>query len=106
MMGTIADGGVWAADEKRRIVAESFELNASVAVVARRHGINANLLFTWRQRFGSVGPVDIIPVTIASENAPVAPAAPSATCGRIEIVLDEAFDTEVSSRIIRRSRRE
>lgn len=74
-------------------MAESFEPNASVAVVARRHGINANLLFTWRRRFGSAGPerphepVDIVPVTIAADNAPGAPAAPSATSGRIEIVL-------------------
>lgn len=84
---------VWSADEKRRIVAESFEPNASVAVVARRHGLNANLLFTWRRRFGSAGsarpqkPVEIVPVTIAAENAPAALAAPSAMGGRIEIVL-------------------
>ena len=37
---------LWSADLKRRIVAESFEPGASVAVVARRHGVNANLLFT------------------------------------------------------------
>jgi transposase len=36
------------AEEKRRLVAESCEPGASVSLVARRHDINANLLFTWR----------------------------------------------------------
>jgi len=35
----------WKEDEKRRIVAESSEEFASVAEVARRYGLNANLLF-------------------------------------------------------------
>ena len=36
-------------DEKRRIVAEACLPGASVAEIARRHGVNANLLFTWRR---------------------------------------------------------
>jgi transposase len=39
-------------DEKRRIVAETFERGASVSAVARRHELNANLLFTWRREMG------------------------------------------------------
>ncbi len=84
---------IWSADQKRQIVAESFEPNASVAVVARRHGVNANLLFTWRRRLGSAGSVrrqelvEIVPMTIAAENAPAALAAPPERGGRIEIVL-------------------
>jgi transposase-like protein len=39
-------------DEKRRIVSETFEPGASVSAVARRHGLNANLLFTWRREMG------------------------------------------------------
>jgi transposase len=46
---------LWSADLKRRIVAESFEPGASVAAVARRHGVNANLLVTWRRRFVAAG---------------------------------------------------
>ncbi len=34
---------------RRRIVAETFEPGASVAAVAREHGINANMLFGWRK---------------------------------------------------------
>jgi len=50
-----ADGGerrrrTWSADQKQRIIAESFAPGASVAEVARRYGLNANMLFTWRRR--------------------------------------------------------
>lgn len=34
---------------KRRVVALSLEPGASVSQVAQRHGINTNLLFTWRR---------------------------------------------------------
>jgi len=37
----------WPDDEKQRIVAEALSPGASIADVARRHGINANLLFNW-----------------------------------------------------------
>src|SRR3954447_938546 len=46
----------WSADEKRRIVEESLRPGASVAVVARRHDLNANLLFTWRRQARTPGP--------------------------------------------------
>jgi transposase len=36
-------------EEKRRIVEEALVPGASVAAVARRHGLNANLLFGWRR---------------------------------------------------------
>jgi transposase len=36
-------------EEKRRIVEEALLPGASVAAVARRHGVNANLLFGWRR---------------------------------------------------------
>ena len=35
--------------EKRRIVQEMIESGCSGAEVARRHGVNANLIFTWRR---------------------------------------------------------
>ena len=60
----------WTRDEKRRIVEESLEEGASIAEVARRHELNANLLFTWRRKMGVEPPVQnapmpILPVTIA-----------------------------------------
>jgi transposase len=38
----------WSADEKARIVAESLASGATVSEVARRHGMSAGLLSTWR----------------------------------------------------------
>ena len=80
-------------DEKRRIVAETYERGASVSAVARRHGLNANLLFTWRRVMGRVAsasadePTRFVPAVIGSEvevdSAPV----PPPPAGAMEIVL-------------------
>lgn len=37
-------------DEKRRIVEEAMQPGASVAQVARLHGVNANQVFAWRRQ--------------------------------------------------------
>jgi transposase-like protein len=51
---------IWSEEEKRRNLAETFEPGASVSIVARRHDLNANLLFTWRRTLGAAasGPGD------------------------------------------------
>jgi transposase len=38
-------------EEKRRIVEEALQPGASVALVARAHGVNANQLFGWRRLY-------------------------------------------------------
>src|SRR2546422_5690769 len=38
-------------EEKRRIVEETHVRGASVATVARRHQVNANQVFAWRQLY-------------------------------------------------------
>ena len=82
----------WSADQKQRIIAESFAPGASVAEVARRYGLNANMLFTWRRRErgavdgGDGEPVNIVPVKVV-EAMPIAIAAAPSSMGRIEIVL-------------------
>jgi transposase len=83
----------WTRDEKRRIVVESLEDGASAADVARRHDLNANLLFTWRRqlRMESDEPraiTPILPVTIESE-AMAPDVSLSGTTGQMEIVLAE-----------------
>ena len=40
-------------DFKRKIVAEANAADVSVSEIARRHGLNANLLFNWRKKFGA-----------------------------------------------------
>ena len=61
-------------EEKRWIVEETLGEGASVARVARAHGVNANQVFGWRRlyrtgRLGGGGAVQLLPV-IVSENAP------------------------------------
>ena len=43
----------WTAEEKARIVAESFEEGANISEVARRHGVVRGLLTAWRRKFAS-----------------------------------------------------
>jgi transposase len=57
--------------ERRRIAEESLQEGASVAVIARQHGVNANQVFQWRKLLRE-GRLDIkaatnqlIPVRIA-----------------------------------------
>ena len=82
----------WSSDEKRQMIAESLAPGASVSRVAQRHGVNANLLFTWRRQevvaSGVAGRVKLVPVTVAEAEAPSAAsfAAPE-PIGRMEIVL-------------------
>ncbi len=81
----------WTPDEKRRIVEESLEDGASIAEVARRHNLNANLLFTWRRKMGvepaeQAGPLPILPVTITPGSGEVHC---TNAAGQMEIVLAE-----------------
>src|SRR5712675_106769 len=83
---------LWSDDEKRQIVAETFAPDASVSIVARRHDLNANMLFTWRRQIGAGAllpagdAVTFVPAAITAEAAPaVSPAA--SIEGRMEIVL-------------------
>jgi transposase len=39
----------WSASEKVRMVEETFEPGMTVSLVARRHGVAPNQLFTWRR---------------------------------------------------------
>jgi transposase len=62
----------WPEETKRRIVEETFKPGASVAIVARRYELNANVVFAWRRlyRADGMGPsvdesaADLIPVKV------------------------------------------
>jgi transposase len=64
-----------ALEEKRRIVEETLAEGASVALVARTHGVNANLVFNWRRlyqagRLGRCDSAKLLPVRVSPEGSP------------------------------------
>ena len=67
----------WSDDEKQRIVAEALCPGASVADVARRHGVNANLLFNWRRTARATSSVCTGTAASAERAQPDAMAVPS-----------------------------
>ena len=114
----------WSDEDKARIVAECEAPGSSVSMVARRHDLNTNMLFTWRrqarQRQCGTGEVSFVPAVIApkglaSDRLATVPrepqpelassSAPRPT-GRIEIVLDNSrriiVDPDVSASALAR----
>lgn len=78
--------------EKRQIVQLTMEPGASVSLVARAHGLNANQLFKWRRAFergelidSTVSPQALLPVTITAPSAPEMREPVSAGSGSIHI---------------------
>jgi transposase len=66
----------WPLEEKRRIVEEAFCPGASVADVARRHGLNSNQVFNWRKLWGTQPAAEAVGASSAAPLAqPVAPPA-------------------------------
>src|SRR6202049_2558558 len=73
----------WTAEEKARIVAESFEEGANISEVARRNGVVRGLLTVWRHKVAAAAGVNatgFVPVRIASEGSPAMACEP----GRVE----------------------
>lgn len=67
----------WSQDDKARIVEETLVPGAKVTEVARRNGVAASLVFTWRrqartseQRVPSFTPVQIAAVAASAEETP------------------------------------
>ena len=90
----------WPEALKRELVAATREPGASVASVARRHDLNANMLFKWRRQFtaaarpslappAGLAPVEIVPdvAVISGTTVDATPAADKAAAGSIEIAL-------------------
>jgi transposase len=115
----------WTSEEKQRIVAESFVGPRLVSVTARRNGLSASQLFTWRRqaREGRVNsdagptlvPVEIMSTLAASSSVPQRPSScPSQRTGVgiIEIELggcrvrvDRDVDIEALRRVLELLRR-
>ena len=70
--------------ERRLIVEETFAPGASVARVARAHGVNANQVFSWRRLYqrgmlgGKTAATELVPVTVSDPQPAVEPAAAAA----------------------------
>lgn len=94
----------WSVQEKLQIVRETLQSEGSVPVIARRHGVNANQVFTWRRAYrrgklleGGVEtardrkapallPVQIdVPMKAAPQEARAASASPASQPQRVEI---------------------
>jgi transposase len=102
-------------DEKIQIVTESRMPGASVAEVARRHGVNANQVFTWRlqqeqgvlgrRRRGRPAAVKLLPVQVRSETQEPLAEPSTATLrapaseGRIEITLADGVRIAISGAV-------
>ena len=85
----------WSEADRLRIVAESYQPGVSVSVVARRNDVNANLLFTWRRRYGKraveAGSGGLVPVVVEPGGLPLRPMdsveGAAVAAGRMEIAL-------------------
>ena len=102
-------------EEKIQIVTESRMPGASVAEVARRHGVNANQVFTWRlqqeqgvlgrRKRGRPAAVRLLPVQVRSEaQEPLAETSTAmlpapASAGRIEITLADGVRIAISGAV-------
>jgi transposase len=115
----------WSDEDKVRIVAECDRPGASVSMVARRHDLNTNMLFTWRRQFRQrqcgASEVSFVPAVIAPQEptadrpAAAIPAEPQPGLAssasprasrRIEIVLGDSrriiVDEDVSATALAR----
>ena len=99
-------------EEKVQIVTDSRVPGASVAEVARRHGVNANQLFSWRRQLDQgvlgrrmrQGAVKLLPVQVRSEaqepRVEASTATPAlASEGRIEITLAAGVRIAISGEV-------
>ncbi|MGH3185325.1 MAG: IS66-like element accessory protein TnpA [Streptosporangiaceae bacterium] len=97
----------WSAEEKQAIVVESLEPNASVAGIARKHGIGTGQLYSWRHQFLTNRPdtaAGFARVELMREPPRLAgPIAPSS--GLIEILLPGGVTVRVDALVDERALR-
>ena len=101
----------WPDAVKRELVAATLEPGASVTSVARRHDLNANMLFKWRRQLAvaarpsSAPPAGLVPVEIVPDAAVISgmmvdpkPAADQAA-GRMEIALSGGIRVRIKGAV-------
>lgn len=84
---------------KRALIEQTLIPGASVARIAREHGLNANLLFNWRRRYRqreqdqaasaapSPSPISLLPVTVVADEAAASSSEAPVCDGKLEIRL-------------------
>lgn len=105
-------------EEKRRIVEEAMAPGASVAQVARLHGVNANQVFLWRRQYqagelvlpNSDGP-KLLPVIVADPVEQETVEAETESCGgsihiefagRALVTIEAGVDPALAAAVIER----
>lgn len=91
----------WTAQEKARIVGESFAAGVSVAEVARRYDVNANLLHLWRRQAREVGRVKFLPVAVARQEGRREGVIEIELDGGVRLRVDTAVDEAALGRVLR-----
>ena len=92
-------------EERRQIVEETLQPGASVAVIARQHGVNANQVFHWRKlyregRLDLRPAAELLPVRIAEmvgvepPSAKLYPGVIVVEFGRARIRIEGAVDAD------------
>jgi transposase len=74
----------WPEEAKRKIVEETFKAGASVAIVARRYELNANVVFAWRRLYRARGEIGEAVPDSGAELIPVKVIAPDPGRKRIQ----------------------
>src|SRR5215207_9298863 len=88
----------WSAEEKCSICRETRASGVSVAQVARRHALNANLIFKWLKdrRFAPAAAVEevpvFLPVEVREDDAPMAPGH--------RMTVEGPFDGEAAAQLL------
>ena len=85
----------WSDDQKLAILKETTEPGAIMSLVARRHGINTGLLYTWRKQLLQGAMSGFIPVDLTpASSAPDPSNGPIRVTGRtgLTVVIDRVVD--------------
>ena len=83
----------WSAEEKRALVAETLAPGVTVSGVAKRHGVNPGMLFSWRKQFrdalagsGPEAPLGFAEVSLPASPPALPNALPVVACeGRVSV---------------------
>jgi len=96
----------WSDEDKARLVTATLEPRATVRSVARRHGVDASLLYRWRRAFladrlvpTTGGAEGFVPVQVALPS-PVA-SAPVLPSGAIEVITATGHCVRIMSAVDR-----